>query len=247
MTSSISCVCKGIRTSYKGFGWRFATPAEEAMGRVEDEMSEEVLKRKLEEYMPDAVLTDNAVMLVDKDTGAPMRYYKSIKEAAARLNLDNTNSIVCVCQGKRGSYSGLGWRWPTPLEITNGRIPRPVAEREVKRQIKSFLHKPMLIDKPIIVMNRFTLVPLRLYDTVREAAKNLDVDRCHIVKVCQDKESWCKGFGWRWATPDEIKRGTVDNELSEEELKRIMWERKQAIMPKPTRVGRQATRNACKQ
>jgi hypothetical protein len=228
-TSSILGVCQMRYKACKGLGWRYALADEVEGGQVTNAVSEEELRDTMEERggRPASIssMVDKAVVVVDKDSGALLRYYASLKDAASQLGISRSG-ILDACQRRTKACRGLGWRYVKVGEAENGRMEasEEVPEAELKRRMQRHAYSSSNADKSVVVMDVVTRVPLRYYDTVNEAAIKLGVSNCGILNVCRQRHVSCKGLAWRYAREDEQEKGRVENEVSEEELKRRMEE-----------------------
>ena len=213
-------VCFNRKRIFAGFTWRFATPAELEPPPVTI-IKENELKRRLRihahEWTTGGVLTERSVVVLDRISGRALRYMSTMKEAATQLNIP-INNLLTVCQHGKKSYKGFGWRYASADEQVQGRVPNEVSEAEVLRMLREHESVPLLGDRPIVALDRVTSVPLRYFTTMKGAAAQLGIAKDFILKVCQNRRESCKGFGWRYARPEEIEQGRVYMEVSEEEM-----------------------------
>jgi hypothetical protein len=215
-------VCFNRKRIFAGFTWRFAVE-EESDPPPETTITESEMKRRMQSYAHEwasgGVLTERAVVVLDRGSGRALRYMASMKEAASRLNIP-INNLLTVCQHGKKSYKGFGWRYANAHEQAEGHVPQEVSEAEIMRMLREHESVPLLGDKPIVALDRLTGVPLRYFTTMKGAAAQLGIAKDFILKVCQNRRESCKGFGWRYARPEEIEQGRVYMEVSEEEMLR---------------------------
>jgi len=238
-------VVMGKYKSCSGFSWRNATEEEQQLGRVENESSEEQLRKIMQVHNRGPVLVHKPVVVMDRgNKGVPMRLYDSIKTAGKRLGIVETH-ILQVCQQRKKSYKGFGWRYARPEEVEKGRVKKEVSEAVIKRRMEAHIAPPsgpVLIDLPVMVVDRDAGTPLRYYETIREAAEHLNLEARSILGVCQQKNKSCKGFGWRFATIEDLQRRREEDEVSENELRRriellVSFNLGAGRWPTATRVG----------
>ena len=80
-------VCPKRTKSFMGFCWRFTCPEEEGLREVENEVSDEELKRRIRGNSARPVLADKAVVVLDRDSSEALRYYESMRDAAECLGI----------------------------------------------------------------------------------------------------------------------------------------------------------------
>ena len=78
--------------------------------------------------------------------------------------------------------------------------------------------------QPVVVVDRDSGKALRYYESVKEAAVRLGVSKNNILNVCQHWSESSNGFGWRFALLEEQEQGGVEEAVSEEELKRMLYQ-----------------------
>ena len=87
----------------------------------------------------------------------------------------------------------------------------PAASSSSKRKMEEHVPAPgrFMTDKPVVALGKDTGVALRYYVSVKEASELLGALTCNIRNVCQGRRKSCKGFGWRFAHPEEVEQGRV--------------------------------------
>jgi hypothetical protein len=218
---------------------------EQEKGRVENEVSENELRARLQEYQQDqqnknkclmsnrALMANRAIMVLNMG-GKPIYFFKSMTEASTCLSLVK-NNILDVCRKVNESYGGLIWRFSTSQEEEIGQFEGAVSLEELQLKVE---RAPVasgnlmpLAERPIIVSSLIG-VTLRYYKTMKCASAELGVSNCSILNVCQGRVKTFKGLCWRFATPEEQEEGKVENEVLLEDLKRWIEERQAATVKK---------------
>lgn len=202
--NAISACCHGRRFSAAGFQWRFAQrePSENIDRPTSQctDSAEETSRVVPPPLPPPQVMSvRESVEQVDIATGAVLKVYPSIFEAARSLGVSSHVVLAC-CSGRRQFAGGYAWRYqklPVPFRATEPSIDFPV-HPIVPGLMRPSDAKRMPATPMIEQLDIVTREVIKEYTTCAEAARAAGLPINSITLCCLGRLNSAGGYHWRF-------------------------------------------------
>lgn len=204
--SIIKC-CKLTRKSAKGFIWLL----EEDYNDLSVDKIKEIHntinnvnpnKKKISKYtMP--------IVKLDKKTYEKIDVYSNIIEAATKNNISSKSTIDAIvkcCRFGRKSVAGYAW----VLEEDYNRMAVEEIKSKFENGISSFKSTRKSTDNtPIVQLKSPSFEFIKVYPSILEASKELNVNKDGISKCCKFQRKTSGGFSWMYL--DDFKKYSLED------------------------------------
>lgn len=203
--SIIKC-CKLTRKSAKGYIWLLEEDYNSlSIAEIKD------IHNKINNVNPNSKKVNKYTMPIvklDKKTYEKIDVYKNIVDAATKNNIESKSgydSIIKCCRFGRKSVAGYAW----VLEDDYNSMSIEEIKSRFEGKIDSFVSTRKSINKtPIVKLKPLTFEFIKVYPSILDASKELNVNKDGIGKCCKFQRKTSGGFSWMYL--DDFKRYSLE-------------------------------------